>query len=198
VEDIMNEERQRESGQRVGVDLGLSENEKQTLLRLARTVIENRLLKKPVPRSEPDSARLKENRGAFVTLHRRGRLRGCIGNIRGDKPLYRTIAEMAEEAAFNDPRFSPVSRDELGELDIEISAMTPLRQIDDIGEIEVGKHGIYIEKGHFTGLLLPQVATEYGWDRKAFLEHTCSKAGLDKNAWIDKETIIHIFSADIF
>jgi AmmeMemoRadiSam system protein A len=105
---------------------------------------------------------------------------------------------MAGEAAFRDPRFPPVKEKELPELDIEISVLTPLRRITDVREIEVGKHGIYIIKGGWSGLLLPQVATEYGWDRQAFLEHTCQKAGLPSNAWKEKDAEIYIFSADIF
>ncbi len=190
------ENRKRRSG--VGVDLGLAEEEKQQLRQIVWTVIENRVLDKPIPGFDVDSERLKENRGAFVSLHRGGQLRGCIGNIRGTKPLYVTVAEMAEEAAFNDPRFAPLSREELKDLEIEISALTPFRVIDDVEEIEVGKHGIFIEKGFFSGLLLPQVATEYGWDRTTFLEHTCHKAGLHKDAWKERDTKIHIFSADIF
>lgn len=194
----MSEQKDTKRDQRVGVDLGLTEEEKQRLREIARTVIEHRILNKPVPGFETPSERLNENRGAFVTLHKKGQLRGCIGNIRGTRPLYRTVAEMAEEAAFNDPRFPPVSREEMEDLDIEISAMTPLRRIENVEEIEVGKHGIYIEKGFNSGLLLPQVATEYGWDRRTFLEHTCYKAGLHKDAWKGKDTKIHIFSADIF
>jgi len=194
----MSEEEEAKRGQRVGVDLGLTEAEKQRLRHIARTVIEHRILNKPGPEFEIGAGRLNENRGAFVTLRTGGQLRGCIGNIHGNQPLHRTVAQMAEEAAFNDPRFPPLSREELEKLDIEISAMTPLRRINNVEEIEVGKHGIYIEKGFFSGLLLPQVATEYGWDRQTFLEHTCYKAGLHKDAWKEKNTKIHIFSADIF
>ncbi len=183
---------------RVGVDLGLSEDDKRVLHQIAKTVIENRAKGKPLPDVKVDSPLLKENRGAFVTLHKRGQLRGCIGYIEGRGPLYRTVEEMAEAAAFRDPRFPPVNEKELDELDIEISVLTPLRKIMDINEIEVGKHGLYIKKGWNSGLLLPQVATEYGWDRKTFLEHTCQKAGLPSNAWKEKETEIYIFSADIF
>lgn len=194
----MSEKNETKMDQKTGVDLGLMEDEKQRLRQIASTVIEHRILNKPVPRFETHSGRLNENRGAFVTLHKGGQLRGCIGNIRGNRPLYRTVAEMAEEAAFNDPRFQPVSAEELKDLEIEISALTPLRKIEDVEEIEVGKHGIYIEKGFFSGLLLPQVATEYGWDRKTFLEQTCYKAGLHRDAWKEKDTEIYIFSADIF
>ncbi|NIO03564.1 MAG: AmmeMemoRadiSam system protein A [Proteobacteria bacterium] len=182
----------------IGVDLGLTEDEKERLRQIAWTVVEHRVLDKPLPKFEVTSDRLKENRGAFVTLNKKGQLRGCIGNTRGNQPLHETVAEMAEAAAFSDPRFAPLSREELKDIDIEISALTPLRKIEDVQEVEVGVHGIYIEKGFFSGLLLPQVATEYGWDRITFLEHTCYKAGLHRNAWKEKDTNIYIFSADIF
>ena len=183
---------------KVGVDLGLSEQDKKSLHQIAKTVIENRVRGKTVPDFKVDSAILKENRGAFVTINKKGQLRGCIGYIEGRGPLHKTIEEMAEAAAFHDPRFTPVTDRELPDLEIEVSVLTPLRKITDVREIEVGKHGIYIRKGWLSGLLLPQVATEYGWDRQTFLEHTCQKAGLASNAWKDKETEIYTFSADIF
>jgi AmmeMemoRadiSam system protein B/AmmeMemoRadiSam system protein A len=183
---------------KVGVDLGLNEEEKETLRQIAKTVIENKARGKAVPEFKVDFAILKENRGAFVTIQKKGQLRGCIGYIEGHGPLYKTVEEMAEAAAFRDPRFMPVTENELPELDIEISVLTPLRRISDINEIEVGKHGIYIKNRWYSGLLLPQVATEYGWNRQTFLEHTCLKAGLPTHAWKDKDTEIYIFSADIF
>ena len=183
---------------KVGVDLGLNEEEKKTLHHIAKTVIENKTRGKPVPDFKIESPILRENRGAFVTIQKRGQLRGCIGYIEGHGPLHTTIEKMAEAAAFNDPRFTPVKEKELPELDIEISVLTPLKRITDVNEIQVGKHGIYIKKGWSSGLLLPQVATEYEWDRQTFLEHTCQKAGLPSNAWKEKETEIYIFSADIF
>jgi hypothetical protein len=183
---------------KVGVDLGLNEEEKKTLHHIAKTVIENLAKGKHVPEFKVEAPILKENRGAFVTIQKKGQLRGCIGYIEGHGPLYKTIEEMAGAAAFRDPRFSPVTERELSDLEIEISVLTPLKKITDINEIEVGKHGIYIKQGWYSGLLLPQVATEYGWDRKTFLEHTCQKAGLPTQAWKDKNTEIYIFSADIF
>ncbi len=105
---------------------------------------------------------------------------------------------MASAAAFQDPRFSPLSADELKDLEIEISVLTPFKRITNIDEIQVGKHGILMRNGSSSGLLLPQVATDYGWDRTTFLEHTCQKAGLPKDAWKDKNTEIYIFSADVF
>src|SRR4030066_1441955 len=183
---------------KVGVDLGLSEEEKKTLHHIAKTVIENLARGAALPEFKIESPILKENRGAFVTIHQRGKLRGCIGYIEGQGPLHKTIEEMAEAAAFRDPRFTPVKEKELPELELEISVLTPLKRIQDVNEIQVGKHGIYIKKGWYSGLLLPQVATEYGWDCQTFLEHTCQKAGLPSNAWKDKDIEIYIFSADIF
>jgi MEMO1 family protein len=183
---------------KVGVDLGLNEEEKKTLHQIAKTVIENKAKGKAVPEFKIESPVLKENRGAFVTIHKRGQLRGCIGYIEGQGPLHKTIEKMAEAAAFKDPRFTPVKENELPELELEISVLTPLKRITDVNEIQVGKHGIYIVKGMWAGLLLPQVATEYGWDRQTFLEHTCQKANLPSNAWKEKDTEIYIFSADIF
>jgi AmmeMemoRadiSam system protein B/AmmeMemoRadiSam system protein A len=180
------------------IDKGLSNNEKETLHKIARSAIEAKWIKNKHTPIEITSETLKEHRGAFVTLHKKGKLRGCIGYIRAQKSLHETIREMALAAAFQDTRFNPLTRDELKDVDIEISVLTPLEKIDSIEEIEVGKHGIYITKGVYSGLLLPQVATEYGWDRKSFLEHTCTKAGLDKEAWNEEDTEIYIFSADIF
>ncbi len=177
---------------KVGVDLGLTEEEKKTLHQIAKTVIENKAKGKAVPDFKVESPTLKENRGAFVTIHKKGQLRGCIGYIEGRGPLHKTIEEMAEAAAFRDPRFTPVKEKELQELDLEISVLTPLKRISDVNEIQVGKHGIYIKKGWYSGLLLPQVATEYRWDRQTFLEHTCQKAGLPSNAWKEKDTEIYI------
>lgn len=185
-------------GGRSGIDLGLNENEKKYLLSVARSVIQARCEGKNVSLQPPPSSKLQEKRGAFVTLHKKGELRGCIGYIEAIKPLYQTVAQMAEAAAFNDPRFPPVTNSEIEDLEIEISVLTPLTKIDNIETIEVGKHGILIRKGFYQGLLLPQVATEYGWDRITFLNHTCTKAGLPPNCWKDPDTEIYVFSADIF
>ena len=179
-------------------DLELDKIDKRTLLEIARTTIEHVVRGETPPEYKTDSPVLLENRGAFVTIHKKGALRGCIGYVQAFKPLYLTIVEMAEAASLRDPRFSPVTPDEVPELDIEISVLTPIREIQDINEIEVGKHGIIIEQYNQSGLLLPQVATEYGWDRETFLDHTCQKAGLHKRAWKEPDTIIKIFAADVF
>lgn len=186
---------------RAGIDMGLSEADKKKLLEIARNTIKSRLYgygEKSPEFIPPESVTLNEKRGAFVTLQKHGLLRGCIGYIEPQKPLYKTIEEMAQAAAFKDPRFPPLRREEFDDLSIEISVLTPLREIKDINEIEVGVHGIYVVKGFHSGLLLPQVAVQYKWDRLTFLEETCHKAGLPSNAWEDTDTRIYIFSADIF
>lgn len=178
---------------------GLNEDEKKLLLRIARETLENYLNNQTVPDFQIDSAVLKEKRGAFVTLNTTdGQLRGCIGHIEGYKPLWETIREMALAAGLNDPRFPPVSSKELKNIKIEISVLSPLEKITDVSKIVVGKHGIVMRAGFYSGLLLPQVATDYGWNREEFLEHTCRKAGLPKDAWQDPATQIFIFSADVF
>ena len=133
-----------------------------------------------------------------MTLRQDGRLRGCIGSFVGTGPLIDTVREMAISASTRDPRFPPLTTAELEEVDLEISVLSPLRQIDDPSEIEVGRHGIFITRGFHSGVLLPQVATEYGWDRETFLEHTCAKAGLPADAWRDPETQIEVFEAQVF
>ena len=176
----------------------LDKDEQTFLLQLAEDVInacvQNKSL--PVPKNIP--AICKEKRGAFVTIEKHGQLRGCIGYILPVYPLYETVIEVAQSAALRDPRFNPVNPTELQDLEIEVSVLTVPEKIDDPSIIKVGKHGIIIKRGFYQGLLLPQVATDYGWDRETFLEHTCQKAGLPPNAWKDKNTEISIFSAQVF
>ncbi|MEW6352336.1 MAG: AmmeMemoRadiSam system protein A [Thermodesulfobacteriota bacterium] len=183
---------------KVGVDLGLTDDEKNELLRIARTVVEKAAHREPVPEFVPKTERLKEPRGAFICVKKNGMLRGCIGCLEQDTPVYKTVAEMAEAAAFRDPRFRPLEPDELACLELEISVLTPLEQIQDVTRIEVGLHGLMIVKGSRSGLLLPQVAAERNWDTRTFLEETCRKAGLPRDAWTDKESAIYVFSADVF
>jgi AmmeMemoRadiSam system protein B/AmmeMemoRadiSam system protein A len=194
---IYKEEKSREE-KKVGVESGLSIEEKKELLTIARQTIKNSLDEEALPTPKFKYSLFKEKRGAFVTLHKNKMLRGCIGYVFAYKPLEETIIEMAQAAAFRDPRFPPLDKNEFNDLEIEISVLTPIREIKDIDEIEVGKHGIIIESGMNSGLLLPQVATEYGWDRETFLGHTCQKAGLPKNTWKKEGTTIKIFSADVF
>ena len=137
--------------------------------------------------------------GAFVTLKRQGRLRGCIGTLECRRPLVEEIARVAVSAARKDPRFDPLRPAELDDLDVEVSVLGPLEEIDprDPGVIEIGRHGLVVEQGHRHGLLLPQVATEWGWDRDQFLSQTCVKAGLPPDSWCRGATVYR-FTADVF
>ncbi|MFC1667298.1 AmmeMemoRadiSam system protein B [Candidatus Omnitrophota bacterium] len=176
----------------------LNKEEKQKLIKIARFSIIETVTGKTQPEIEVTESRLRENCGAFVTIKKHGQLRGCIGYIVAAKPLYQTVKDVAKSAAVSDYRFSPVSKDELDDIELEISALTPLKRIKDVGEVKVGKHGLYMKRGFSTGLLLPQVPTEYNWDKETFLEHTCLKAGLPRTAWKDESTEIYIFSAEVF
>lgn len=176
----------------------LTIEQKKTLLKIARESMESYVKTGKRKAFSVDDPALKRQQGAFVTLNKLGLLRGCIGRIVADSPLYEVVAEMAIEAAVGDPRFPQVEAGELKDIEIDISALSPLEQITDVNKIEVGKHGIIIRQGFSSGLLLPQVATEYGWDRETFLKHTCNKAGLPQDCWKNKSSQIHIFSAEVF
>jgi AmmeMemoRadiSam system protein A len=175
----------------------LTQKERKELLKIARTTIVSYVSDGKVPPVETASKGLNGENGCFVTIKQQGRLRGCIGNFVSDKPLFKLVQEMAVSAATRDPRFYPMKQHDLNDFDLEISVLSPLEQISSIGDIQVGKHGIYIVKNISRGVLLPQVATEYGWDRETFLKHTCIKAGLPEDAW-QKECDIYIFSALVF
>lgn len=176
----------------------LSESSKTTLLKLARDSITAAVTGSSPPVYNGNEPSLENSSGAFVTLKRGDKLRGCIGYIQSIESLFKVVIDTAASAATQDYRFSPVTEEELPEINIEISVLSPLKRIADINEIEVGKHGIYLEKKYWKGLLLPQVATKYHWNVQQFLEQTCSKAGLPHSAWKDPETKINIFSAEIF
>ena len=181
--------------------MNLNAEDKKALLNIVRSTIECKLKASSEPENLPENRKtssvLKEKRGVFVTLKKRGQLRGCIGYIQAFLPLEQAVKEMALAAAFNDPRFPPLSRNEYKDISVEISVLSPLRRIQKVDEIEVGKHGLYIMRGCNSGLLLPQVATEYGWDCLTFLEQTCYKAGLSCDAWKDENSAVFTFSADI-
>jgi AmmeMemoRadiSam system protein A len=178
--------------------MNLTGSEKELLLRVARSSIEAHLKGRSPTLPEKIPAILNEPHGVFVTLHRHGRLRGCIGYLEAVKPLINAVQDMAVAAAFRDPRFPPLREDELADIDLEISVLSPMRRVFKVEEIEVGKHGLYIERALARGLLLPQVATEHHWNRTTFLEQTCVKAGLPPSAWRDPESRIYVFSAEIF
>ena len=183
-----------------GADFGLSDNEKKQLLDLANQAIDNRLNGKDLTLNSTDyTGLLAEKRGAFVTLTINDALRGCIGYIQAVKPLYETIAEMAVQAAFHDPRFPQLTRAEFKQIEIEISVLTPMIKVEDPErDVVVGRDGLYLVKGYHSGLLLPQVPVEHHWDRDVFLDQTCLKAGLPPGTWRDSGTEIFRFQADIF
>lgn len=183
---------------KVGVDLGLSDEDKRTLHEIARETIRSRLLKEPAPERVIQSDKLKEPRGAFVCLHLDNDLRGCIGIIEPRSPLHETIREMSLQAAFCDPRFSPLGPGEFDRIHLEISVLTPMERVHQPTDICIGKHGLMIRKGLKSGLLLPQVATEHRLDATEFLQWTCRKAGLPLDAWKDSDSEVFAFSADIF
>ena len=177
---------------------GLTHDERGALLSLARRSIEAALAGRPAPTSAFSSPALAAECGAFVTLEKGGALRGCIGHVRAYRPLEQTVSEMAVAAALHDPRFPPVTADEFDGLTVEISVMSPLTAVEDVSEIKVGVHGLVIQDGGRSGLLLPQVATDYGWDRETFLEHTCMKAGLPTDCWKQEGVTILKLTAEVF
>lgn len=178
-------------------ELSLSDADRQALLELAHAAIEAHVRGEPPPPLPTGGADLQTVLGVFVTLHRRGKLRGCIGHIEGHLPLAEGVRTLAVTSASRDHRFAPVSADELDELDVEISVLSPLEPADP-DRIEIGVHGLMIELGSSRGLLLPQVASERGWDAKTFLEATCQKARLPGAAWRDPAATLSWFSCLVF
>ncbi len=175
----------------------LTENDGKALLAIAREAIRHCVQNQtyhPAPREEKA---LNKRSGCFVTIKQNGQLRGCIGNFQAREPLFKEVADMAMASASQDPRFAPMREDELADFKLEITVLSPLVKIDDTSVIEIGKHGIYIEKDFHRGVLLPQVATDYGWDRETFLCQTCIKAGLPADAWRSQDADIYIFSGQI-
>jgi AmmeMemoRadiSam system protein A len=166
------------------------------LLTLARHALEARVRRQAPPSLECTDA-LALCRGAFVTIHCRGELRGCLGRLETTAPLGETIVSLAAAVADSDPRYAPVEAVELEDIDIEISVLTPEREVRSIAEIEVGLHGVIVEQGHRRGLLLPQVAIEQRWDRETFVSHTCRKATLAPDAWRQGARLF-VFEAQVF
>ena len=174
----------------------LTDDDQRRLLQIARNAVRSYLLGQPPRLGEMPPGVLTEPHALFVSIHKGADLRGCIGNIHPAGPLYRSVAECAIGAAVGDPRFMPLAAPELPEVEFEISVLSPLQRIDDIGEIQIGKHGLVVSKGAARGLLLPQVATIYNWDRERFLQETCRKAGLKSDDW--KNATVQSFSALVF
>ena len=176
----------------------LQKADKDALLKIARESIASQLQDRMPRYPEEIAEHLKEKCGVFVTLHVGEKLRGCIGTMHGTEPLIDAVKDMARSSAFHDPRFPRLTNDELQAITIEISVLTPLERVRSVDDIKIGKHGIYMSKGPYSGVLLPQVATEQGWGREEFLSFTCRKAGLPADAWHSDDVEIYSFSAVIF
>jgi AmmeMemoRadiSam system protein A len=177
----------------------ISKTQQQELLKIARKTIESYISSGTVPDFKITDPALKEKRGVFVTLNKGHLLRGCIGYIMPIEPLYLAVSKMAIEAATGDPRFPPVTKDELDKIEIEISVLTAPERAKNPADIILGTHGVIVRKGGCGGVFLPQVATETGWSKEEFLNELCSqKAGLPESAWQDKDTELYTFSAQVF
>ena len=176
----------------------LTEAEKNSLIEIARNTLNSYIRSGTMPEPKPLTPKLAEKRGVFVTLHKHGELRGCIGYPEAVKPLYQAVAEMAVSSSTEDPRFPPVQPEELDDIDIEITVLSPLRRITSPESVIVGRHGLVIRKGFYSGLLLPQVPVEQGWNREQFLANICLKAGLPPNAWKDKDAQLFVFTGQVF
>jgi len=175
----------------------LNVEQKRRLLELARNTIKYALYTDIVPLPRSGDRHLTQPRGAFVTLKKKGRLRGCIGHMAEDKPLCQVVCSMALQAAFNDPRFQRLQPQELSDIDIEISVLTPFRQVPDAGSIRVGIDGVRLKKGNRVAVFLPQVAAEQGWDRDEMLDQLCRKASLPAGSWREGSQL-YTFQAEIF
>ncbi len=181
-------------------DVRLTIDEQRLLLSLARESVRAAVSGNPSPETPVDAPGLQGQFGAFVTLKTAGQLRGCIGNFVSEEPLYRTVQKMARASAVEDPRFfgRRIQPHEVDSLEIEISLLGPLEKTSDPLGLEIGKHGIFIQRGHRSGCLLPQVALETGWSQEEFLSYCCNgKAGLPPDAWRDPGTDVFLFTATI-
>lgn len=177
----------------------LKETEKQQLLKVARNTLTAYIKNGNTPKMDESelSPALKTACGAFVTLHKNNQLRGCIGRFGAQEPLYKVVQDMTISSATQDNRFNPVENDELDDIDIEISVLTPMKKIDDVKQIELGKHGIYIQKGFASGTFLPQVANDTGWNLEEFLGHCArDKAHIGWDGWRDAD--VFTYEAIIF
>lgn len=174
-----------------------TKSEREILFRNAFEAIEAAVRAAPIPFAQELTNLLNNPSGAFVTIYKFGELRGCVGEVEPKKPLLQAVIDAAYNSAINDPRFNPLTQDELEDIQLEISIISNLKEIENINEIEVGVHGILMQQGEKKGLLLPQVATEYNWDRETFLNQTARKAGLQYDAWKKGNVKISIFTAEI-
>jgi AmmeMemoRadiSam system protein A len=180
------------------MSLALTEEDGRVLIETARQAIASRLSQKAGCYTAPITPALMVPCGAFVTLKLEGCLRGCIGRISSTRSLLQTVKEVAISSAFEDPRFPPVTKSEWPSIRVEVSVLSPMKRVADPQAVCVGTHGVMIRSGFNSGLLLPQVATEQGWDREMFLSNACRKAGLSPEAWRNPSTEIEVFSAMVF
>lgn len=175
--------------------------EQEAAFALIRAAIAARLAGQAPPPLPPATPGLTRPAGAFVTLRVGGRLRGCIGYVRTSRPLAESLRDLAVQAAFEDRRFSPLTAGEVGEIELEVSVLTPPAPVDP-GQlpdgVEVGRDGLIVRRGGRSGLLLPQVAVEQGWDAASFLAHTCRKAGLPSDAWCDPSAEVESFRCEVY
>ncbi len=176
----------------------LTPEDKRALLALARETISRYLTTQMVPLPRGISPAAMEQRGVFVTLKKHGNLRGCIGRMIPDRPLATLVGMMAIQAAFEDPRFRPVTLEEVPKIEIEISVLTPMKQVSGPGDIEVGRDGVLFQKGRSSAVFLPQVAPEQGWGREEMLCNLCQKAGLQASAWQEGGACFSTFQAEVF
>lgn len=177
----------------------LTLHQKRRLMQIAKETVNQYVRHQKILTVQEADPRLQAIEGAFVTLHKDGRLRGCIGHIVGQQPLYLTVRDMAVAASSEDPRFDPVRPEELHDLEFEISVLSQPHRVTDVAEIQMGRHGVIVKRGRRYGVFLPQVATETGWNRETFLSQLCAqKAGLAPDAWKDPATELDIFTATVF
>ncbi len=186
----------------IGDNTGLDNNEKLTLLKVARDTLESYVKEREMPDLNSEkytfSNRLKEKRGVFVTLNKNGQLRGCIGHILPREKLFEAVKDNTINSSMNDGRFRPVSTEELADIEIDISVLSPIRKISSADKFIPGEHGIIISLESMRAVFLPQVATEQGWGREETLAHLCNKAGLPSYAWKDEEMEFFVFTAEVF
>jgi AmmeMemoRadiSam system protein A len=176
----------------------LAVDEQRELLRIARATLREHARSGKLPPGKPHRDTLLAPAAVFVTLHRDADLRGCIGTTTADRPIYRAVQEMAVAAATRDPRFPPVTADEIALIEIEISVLGALRAVQGPEEVVIGRDGVVVDGRGHRGLLLPHVAVESGWDAKAFVERTCQKAGLPRDAWREGDLTISVFPTQVF
>jgi AmmeMemoRadiSam system protein A len=176
----------------------LDDHEKRELLRIARATLKEWMVSGRMPPGAPHRESLTDPAGVFVTLRRGETLRGCIGTVAEAAPLYRAVQEMAIAAATRDPRFEPITPEEISLLTIEVSVLGQRRKVREPCDVAVGRHGVAVTTTNRRGLLLPQVAVEHDWNAETLLERTCEKAGLPRDAWRDDNVDVEVFEAQVF